>query len=153
MLNCHLPMFLTNSYKNCKLIGGIFLFLLHLIFIYECMTNINHTPFERGENFLSIGNKIFFLQRIHGRDMTVDILYCSFIKKSADLFGGCLSFLLCHFIYTHVIKISYIQFERRDKDLSFDKKVFLSASFYRSEIGVNILCHYFCIVCYNLQLT
>ena len=80
-------MFLTNSYKNCKLIAGVFLFLPHLIFIYDCMTNINHTPFERGENFLSTDNKIFVLQRIYGRDMRVDILYRSFTyTKSADLF-------------------------------------------------------------------
>ena len=74
-------MFLTNSYKNYKLIGGVFLFLLRLIFIYECVTNINHTPFERGENFLSADNKILFLQRIYGRNMGADILYRSFTKK------------------------------------------------------------------------
>ena len=148
MLNCHLPMFLTNLYKNCKLIGGVFLFLLRLIFSYECVTNINHTPFKRGENFLSAENKIFFLQRIYGRDMRVDILYRSFTKKVQICFEGVSLFLLCRFIYAHVIKISYIHHLKEETKLYLlVKKNFLSAPVYRSKMWVNILCHYFCIVC------
>ena len=88
MLNCHLPMFLTNSFKNCKLIGGVFLFLLHPIFIYECVTNINHTPFERGENFLSTDNKIYLSEPVYQRDIGIDIFRYRFLKEMRSFFEG-----------------------------------------------------------------
>ncbi len=102
----------------------------------------------RPRHLLSTDNKIFCLERINGRDIRVHILYRSFIEKVRIFFLGYLSFLLSHFIYKCVIKISYIGFERGEDVLSFGKNSFLSALFYRREIGVNILCHYFCIICY-----
>ncbi len=93
-------------------------------FIYECMTDINHTLFERQENFLSTDNKIFCLERIYERDIRANILYRSFIEKCGFVLMLSLFFIVSFYFYRSVIKISYIGFERGEDALSFRKEIF-----------------------------
>jgi hypothetical protein len=109
-------------------------------FTRECVANINHTPFERGENFLSTDNKIFFSKCVYWRiiqgisESTSSAVSRNF-TKSADVFWGCLSFLLCRSVYKRVIKINYIRFERGEKALSFGKNVFFQHPSIKEKFG------------------
>ena len=73
-------------------------------FIYECVTNMNHVPFEKEENFLF---RTYLWKRYKNRHF---VLF--FYRKVRICFKSVSLFLLCHFIYKPVIKISCIQFER-----------------------------------------
>ena len=108
----------------------------------------NYIPFERGENFLSIGNKTFFSKLIYWRNIMVNIFCYLYVKKVRNVFEGIL--LFCHVVsFIDMVKIiNYIQSGRAEEALSFGKKSFISVLFYWREIWINILCHYFCIVCY-----
>jgi hypothetical protein len=74
-------MFLTSSYKNRKIYDTNDSLFLSSHFIYECVTNINHIKFKRGENSLSIHKKLFLSKRVHRRDIRLDILHGRFIEK------------------------------------------------------------------------
>jgi hypothetical protein len=45
------------------------------------VTNINHTPFERGENLLLLDNKISFLERIYRTDIRTTFCVVLLQKK------------------------------------------------------------------------
>ncbi len=82
-------------------------------FIYECVIDINHTPFERGENILSADNKIFFLERIYWRDIRVDILYRSFIEKCGFVLRVSL-FFYCVVSFKNVLW-KYVIYDSKEK--------------------------------------
>ena len=70
------------------------------------MKKTNYIPFERGENFLSIGNKISFPKRLCWRVMQEvgKSIFCVILlnfTKSAECFRRYTSFLPCCFIYRH----------------------------------------------------
>ena len=48
--------------------------------------------------------------------------------------------------------INYIPSGRAEEALSFGKKSFVSVPFYCRKIWINILCHYFCIICYYKEV-
>jgi hypothetical protein len=49
-------------------------------------TNINHIEFNRGEDFLSITNKIFLSKRVYGKNIGADICAISFVLRVISLF-------------------------------------------------------------------
>jgi hypothetical protein len=75
MINYHLEDAIDEFVKKPQIccVSISFSFLSH--FIYECVFNMNYILFERGENFLSIDNKIFFLTLSYRRDITIDIFW------------------------------------------------------------------------------
>jgi len=74
-------MFLRSSYKNRKIYDTSDSLFLSPHFIYECVTNINHIQFKRGEKSLSIDKKLFLSKRVRRRDIRLDILHGHFIGK------------------------------------------------------------------------
>jgi len=73
-------MFLRNSYENRKIYDTSDSLFLLPHFIYECVRNINHIHFKRGENCLltdkkglSSVTKIVLLMLFYRREIIVDI--------------------------------------------------------------------------------
>ena len=73
--------------------------------------------------------------------------------KSAGLFWRCVSFFLYCFEYKCLIKANNIQVERGENFLSNGIKSFFPQLRLWKNTEVDILCHYFCIVCYIIVVS